>query len=497
MTITVSRRDLVSAAALAGAALACPDALFAATGRAEPWTLGVADVEADIAPRVLSRLHGKAPAGLAGTLYRNGPAKFRRGTTASGHWFDGDGLMRAFTLPGDGSARLAARFADTPKRRTETAAGAIILPGFGTRAGSGAIVTSADDANPANTSVIMAGGELLALWEAGSALRMDPATLETRGFKTFRPDLKGMPFLAHPRIEPDGRIWNLSMSGSAALVWRLARDGTLETAQGVKLPRASYLHDFTATARHLVIVLQPWIQDRMMLPFVDSLSWRPDMGTQVLVIDKADLTRQRLYELPAFAFFHLGDAWEESDGTIRFDGCIEADPTFGTSSARDLVKGVHHLAPMPILGMIALFPDGRASLTPSGTAAEFPRSNPRIAGQRRSATVHVGTYRTDRPFAQAVGVWDWTKGADDAHDFGGDHLTEEFVLVPRRGARSETDGWLLGTTVNLKAGATELHVFDAARVAAGPLVSWRADVAMPVGFHGTFVAGLTRAEASA
>jgi all-trans-8'-apo-beta-carotenal 15,15'-oxygenase len=483
---SVSRRDLVRAGAMAGAMLACPDALFAATGRA-PWTLGVADVEADIAPRLLRRVHGRAPAGLAGTLYRNGPAKFRRGATASGHWFDGDGLLRAFTLTGDGSARLAARFADTPKRRAETAAGRMLMPGFGTPAGPGAIVTGPDDTNAANTSVILAGGELLALWEAGSPLRMDPVTLETRGFRTFRPDLRQMPFLAHPRIEPDGRIWNLSLSGSSALVWRLAADGTLEATQGIKLPRASYLHDFTATARHLVIVLQPWIQDRNGLPFVDSLSWRPELGTQVLVVDKADLTKQKIYELPAFAFFHLGDAWEESDGTIRFDGCIEADTTFGARSARDLVAGVHRASPMPDLGLIALYPDGRATLAPSGTAAEFPRSNPQLAGECRSATVHVGSYRTDRPFAQAVGVWDWKRGRDDAHDFGGDHLVEEFVMVPRSGGAGERDGWMLGTTVNLAARATELHVFDAAQVAAGPLVSWRADVAMPVGFHGNFV----------
>ena len=361
----------------------------------------------------------------------------------------------------------------------------MIMPGFGTPAGRGAIVTSPDETNPANTSVIMAGGELLALWEAGSALRMDPATLATRGFKTFRSDLKAMPFLAHPRIEPDGRIWNLSLSGRSALVWRLAANGALEAAEGIKLPRASYLHDFTATARHLVIVLQPWIQDRMKLPFVDSLSWRPELGTQVLVIDG----RQRLYELPTFAFFHLGDAWEESDGTIRFDGCIEADPTFGTISARELVANIYQPAPMPMLGMIALFPDGRASLTSSDTAAEFPRSNQRYAGLRRDATVHVGNYRPGRPFAQAVGVWSWSKGRDDSHDFGGEHLVEEFVLVPRKGGTAETDGWLLGTTINLAARATELHVFDAAAVAAGPLVSWRADVALPVGFHGTFVAG--------
>jgi carotenoid cleavage dioxygenase-like enzyme len=141
---------------------------------------------------------------------------------------------------------------------------------------------------------------------------------------------------------------------------------------------------------------------------------------------------------------------------------------------------------MPILAMVALRPDGRATLQSSGLAAEFPRTDPHRAGLPRRRTAHVGSYRTDRPFAQAVGLWDWKSGRDDAHDFGGDHLVEEFVMVPRPGATREDDAWLVGTTLNLSARATELHVLDAARVSAGPIASWRADVALPVGFHGCF-----------
>jgi carotenoid cleavage dioxygenase-like enzyme len=484
MSLTLSRRELVAAAGAAGALLGCPSALSAATGRKD-WTLGVADVEDDLPLRPLTPIHGRMPADLAGTLYRNGPAKFRRGDTAAGHWFDGDGLIRAFRL-GEGTATLSARFVDTPKRRLEARLGRMVVPGFGTPAGEGARVSSADDTNAANTSIIPAGTELLALWEAGSASRIDPATLETRGFRTFRPDLAHMPFLAHPRVEPDGRIWNLGLAGRRAIVWRIGATGALEAATPIRLPRASYMHDFTATARHLVLVLQPWIHDRATLPFVESLSWKPGEGTQVLVIDKDDLSRQRLFELPAFAFFHMGDAWEESDGTIRFDICAEPDPSFGASAARALVKGVHEPAPMPILSMVALRPDGRATLESSRLAAEFPRTDPRRAGLPRTLTAHVGSYRTNRPFAQAVGLWDWKAGRDDAHDFGGSHLVEEFVLVPRPGG-AERDAWLVGTTLNLKARATELHILDAARVSAGPVASWRADVALPVGFHGSFV----------
>jgi carotenoid cleavage dioxygenase-like enzyme len=51
------------------------------------------------------------------------------------------------------------------------------------------------------------GDKIWALWENGSPMAMDAETLESEGFVTLKPDLKGMPFSAHPRIEADGRIW--------------------------------------------------------------------------------------------------------------------------------------------------------------------------------------------------------------------------------------------------------------------------------------------------
>ena len=491
MTITMSRRALFGMSACAGAALLWPQALLAAAGHdaaLADWRLGLADVDGDIAPQLMRRVHGRSPAGFAGTLFRNGPAKFRRGTTSSGHWFDGDGLMRSYRIDASGSVRLAARFADTPKRRQESALGRMVVPGFGTAAGDGVVVESNDDTNPANTSVIALGGELLALWEAGSPLRMDAQTLASNGFRTFRPDLAHVPFLAHPRIEPDGRVWNLGLSGQSVLIWHLSASGALEAADVVPLPRASYMHDFTATARHLVIVLQPWIQDHMSLPFVDSLTWRPEQGTQVLVIDKADLSQRRLFELPTFSFFHLGDAWEERDGTIRFDGCIDQNPDFATIGAPALLHGNWAPVAMPALGMVALHADGRATLDRTALAAEFPRTDHRYAGMARRRTVHVGGYDAGRPLAQSVGVWDWSSGRDDSFHFGDRHIVEEFVFAPAPGDASEMAGHLIGTTINLNARATELHVFDARRVAAGPVATWRADVVMPVSFHGTFVA---------
>ena len=482
MTAIPDRRSFLGLlGAAAATAVITPERALAGAAPAD-WTLGVADVEADIALQTLRRVQGRAPNDLAGTLYRNGPAKFRRGQGASGHWFDGDGLMRRFHIH-DGRATLNARFADTPKRRLETRLDAIVIPGFGTPAGPGAEIGGPDDANAANTGALMAGDDLLALWEGGSALRMDPTTLATRGFRTFRRDLAHMPFSAHPRVEPDGSVWNFGGNGRRTAIWRLHADGSLAALTMIDLPRASYFHDFTMTARHLIIVLQPWIQEGMRFPLSTAMTWRPDLGTQILVLDKADLTRRRTFELPAFAFFHLGDGWEESDGTIRFDGCLEADPTFGQTAASALLRGEYVRSPTPTLTQIVLHANGGASLHSAGVAAEFPQNDKRLAGHPRRRTIHVSGYR-GTPFPHALARWDWQAGRGQRHDFGDHHLVEEFLFVPR--GQGESDGWLVGTTLNLTERATELHVLDAARLDEGPRVTWRADVPLPLGFHGTW-----------
>ena len=206
------------------------------------------------------------------------------------------------------------------------------------------------------------------------------------------------------------------------------------------------------------------------------------MGTQVLVIDKDDFSKRRIFELPAFSFFHLADGWEETDGTIRFDGCLEANPTFGQTAASALIRGEHIKAPTPMLTQIVLYANGKADMKTTRTAAEFPSSDRRMAGQARRITTHVTGYR-DTPFPHAIARWDWSKGRDDKHDFGSHQLVEEFLFVAS--GAGESDGWLIGTTLNLKAQKTELHLLNAARLSDGPVATWQASLALPLGFHGT------------
>jgi carotenoid cleavage dioxygenase-like enzyme len=332
---------------------------------------------------------------------------------------------------------------------------------------------------------MVAGDEVWALWEGGAPMAMAASDLSTKRFVTLRDDLKGMPFQAHPRYDPDGTVWNIGLNGDKAVVWHLNADRSLRSARVIDLPRASYMHDFTATARHLIIVLQPWVFDHRGMPYASQFAWKPELGTRVLVIDKADLSRRRIFELPTFSYFHLGDAWEDASGTIRFDVAAGKDVAFAIDGARILVEqrgvvpGEH-----AVLNLITLHTDGRAEMVSSGVTAEFPKSDPRRAGLPRRLTAHVAGERPDRPLPNGLATWDWDTGRSNAFLFGDSQIVEEAVFVPR--GPNETDAWLVAPSINLAEGVTELHAFDAARVGDGPVASWRADVALPAGFHGVW-----------
>jgi carotenoid cleavage dioxygenase-like enzyme len=480
-----SRRDILRGFTMAAGAAAVPN--FAWAGEADPaWTLGFANAPAEgFGPETLRLVHGRAPAGLAGSLYRNGPAWFRYADSAVTHWFDGDGMVRRFQFS-EGAAQHTARFVDTNKWRVEQRVGAAVMPGFGTPGRSDAPVRSADSTNAANTSVLPVNGQIWALWEAGSPYTMNADTLATEGERALREDLAHLPFLAHPKVEPSGRIWNLGVQGAQCIVWRLSALGEVEHVELIRLPRPDYIHDWAMTERHLLVLLQPWTLGGNRPPFVDSLQWRGDDAFMILVIDKADLSNRRVFEAPAMSFFHTGDAYEEPDGTIRVDLCASADPFWTITAARDMLRRIHTPQPSaPRLVGLSLRPNGTVDILETAVTGEFPQTDRRLQGQRRALTALVADPAAGRPGETALAVWDWERGGVERFDFGNDHIVEEALFVPY--GPQERDSWLIATSLNLAARATEVHVLDARAIAAGPVATWRSAYAAPLGFHGCYV----------
>ena len=239
-TRTWTRRRFLQTAGLAGLApLATPRIAagahdwsgdFARALEANPALLGWRSVETDQL-QCTARIEGRLPGELQGSFYRNGPAVHERFGLRYRHLFDGDGMVQAFRFDGRGVSHRAHVLA-TPKLVRETEAGRRLFPGFATPVDDGAPVRRADDINTANISVLDHHGELLALWEGGSASVLDRETLQWQGFKVWGQGLAGLPFTAHPTLD-DPRL----ADDDVGLV-----DAPTPRPPSAPLPAQSFLH---------------------------------------------------------------------------------------------------------------------------------------------------------------------------------------------------------------------------------------------------------------
>ncbi|MGH7186251.1 MAG: carotenoid oxygenase family protein, partial [Pseudomonadota bacterium] len=269
-------------------------------------------------------IEGKLPAGLRGVFYRNGPARHEVGGLRYHHWFDGDGMVQSFRFTDQGISHLG-RFVRTEKYAAELAAGRALRHGFGTQVPNAQPTVNPDFLNVANISILPHHGELLALWEGGSAYKLDPETLDTLGIKVWRPDLKGVPFSAHPKVDPNGTLWNFGRDSinSRLVLYQISRSGEVLKVGLVQGSEIGMEHDFAVTSRHMLFLLAPlrFSKDRAAqgASFLDSHEWVDGRAMRVLAIDKNDLATTQIFELPAGFMFHFGNAWEDAAGVIRFD----------------------------------------------------------------------------------------------------------------------------------------------------------------------------------
>ena len=496
----LSRRAVLGGAASLPAlfgigGLAGPREDFSAGLSVNPHLLGFATARAESFEAEMTALSGRLPPGLEGVLWRNGPAEHERFDERYTHWFDGDGMVQAFTFAG-GTVSHRARILDTPKRRSETREGRRFIPAFGTP-GTGQLA-GPDDMNVANTSMLVHSGHLMALWEGGSALEVDPETLGARQFKAWRPDLSGLPFSAHPRVEEDGTLWNIGVvywPREALLVYRIGRDGAVVNANLLDVGPMGMVHDFVVTSGHLVVLLAPLVIDSDLLTasgvsFLDAHVWRPEHGTRILTIDKNLLEVVRRHELPSGFHFHHGNGWEEADGTIRLDLCQAPDPEFATRDLRAVMRGeLEFSSAHPRFRSVVLPPGSSAAVSLSVPGlAEFPRIDPRRTGRRHRVVFALAGGEEDEnwPFRRVVSI-DPEQGEVDGWSYPGHQIPEEHVFVPA--GEAEGEGWLLGPYLDVRRMATGLNVFNARHVSAGPLWEGILPYPLPLALHGTFAAG--------
>ncbi|MBT2323964.1 carotenoid oxygenase family protein [Variovorax paradoxus] len=455
------------------------------------WKIGFAAPPADL-PLARAAVRGRFPDAVAGTLYRNGPAGHALGGERYHHWFDGDGMVQRFVIEGT-QVHHQGRYVATPKRVAEVRAGRRLTEAFGTIPPGVEPPDSPDSINVANISVLPLAGEVLALWEGGSATRLDARTLATLGVKTWRPDLAGMPFSAHPKVDPDGTVWNFGVGAGRGLLalYEIAPEGALRRAAAVPVADLPMVHDFAVTERHLVFLMPPLVYDAKRKEaganFLDAHVWRPELGMRALVVDKKDWDRRQLLTLPAGFLFHVGNAWEEETrrGTrIHIDYVRSENASAVFTTNRELMRGRRVKSTDPRLTVATLqLGSGEATQTVLELDAEFPRIDPRRVGLRHRSVVHATEGMRDPPGFGAIARTDVETGRSQRFAYGANAIVEEHLFVPD----GTGPGWVLGTVLDTARKRTLLSCFAADRLAAGPVAQASLPYALPLGLHGAFV----------
>jgi len=481
---------LASKAALADAATY---RRFHAALEADPKLVVYADTVEEHAGDALVK--GRIPADLNGVFYRNGPGRFELGGERYHHWFDGDGFAQRWQV-GGGKVSHRGRFVQTQKFVEESAAGQFLYPAFGTYLERRAIKTN-DTMNAANTNLLPFQGRVYALWEGGSAIEVDPLTLATAGIKTWSDELKSMPFSAHPKMDPDGGMWNFgALPGTDKLIiYRIGADGKMLSTSVIEVPQLAMVHDFVVSAGHLIFLIPPYDLARGAgKSFAEMHQWAGSGPSarplRAVVVAKASMQVRQIFELPPHMVFHFGNAWDDG-ATTRFDVVLHQGDAL--AAAGHIMQGerarkdaAHSFAAQVTLD----YARKQASTTRLMGPSEFPRVAPQVVSVRHRKLALVGKSPTNAlSVLDTVNLVDTGNGKVDSYRFEAGWQVEEHVLVPRARARSETDGYLVGVAQDTIKAQTVMTVFDAAHISDGPVALARLPYRTPHCFHGNFLAG--------
>lgn len=439
---------------------------------------------------------------LGGTWWGNGPGLFRIGGRFV-HPFDGHGYVRALRFDPRG-VRLQARFVKTPAYTRELEENAIRYRGLGTLVDGGwlANVRATGMRNVANTCVLPWGGQVLALWEGGQPYALDAATLDTKGPETFGGALPyKTAFLAHTRIHQGKLIGLTQAMHKMRTQFRFheidSSNKVISSREG-ELDGLSLTHDFLVTPSWYValegaITVDPvqYVKARLGLgSIMDAVKQQPRTGRVLLVPRGGGAPKIIDLGHPAFAVHHV-NAWEE-DGRVVVLTCafdrVSMGHEFGFQGPFErLDPGVRFPADGQRLMRFDIDPAAGSTTRRqvSSYAIDFPRVHPARDGLYTRYVVGACSRLPGVPDPfDSVALVDLEQGTTAVWSAGPGEFVGEPLFVPRGGASSEGDAWIVVMVYDGGARRSSLCILDAARVEAGPVATLRLPVLLPYGFHG-------------
>ena len=422
------------------------------------------------------RVEGTLPAGLRGTLFRNGPGQFEQFGSRYSHPFEADGAITAIRIA-NGTATGASKITRTTALAAERAAGEIR---YGTSAPWSRRMLNnlrGRRKNNANTSVMIWQDRLFALMEAGRPTELSPHDLRFLGEQDLGGVLGGM-FSAHPHYIPANKsFYNFGLEYGRVTklhVYALPDIGPARELAAIALEAPPMLHDFIATETHLVFFVSPVrvnVKNIMLAlgDFNNFAEWKPEHGTEVICVEIANPGNVVRFHTDAFFQWHFANAH-----TCGRELVIEyvRYPTFDTFyELGKHSRGDRHAQTSEARYHRAVVDLERKTLRSeqlSDRECEFPQVEPSAKGR-----AHERAYATFDLFG-AIGSID-SAGTIVAHELPSHQRASEPLYV---------DGYLL--SLCHERDRAFVAIYDTERIAEGPVAKIWIDHHVPITFHGVF-----------
>jgi carotenoid cleavage dioxygenase-like enzyme len=442
-------------------------------------------------------MEGRIPEWLSGTLVRNGPARFEIGDQSYNHWFDGLAMLHAFQFEG-GEVAYANRFLESGSYRDAEEAGEIVRGEFGTDPCRSIfkrvmqILWPPDLTDNANINVAQMADAYVAMTETPAPIAFDPEMLTTEGYFEYDDDVEGDITTAHPHVDPEREtIYNyltvFGRTSSYRIYAQPTESRTREMIAEIDVETPRYMHSFGATRRHVVLVEFPVVMYPLQLllgdeSFAEHMSWEPERGTRIRVVDKetGELVTTETTD-PFFAFHHVNAF--EADGEIVLDIVAYPDTEIVQHLYLDELRDEPDLLAGELQRLRFDLEGGRVHREPLfDHRLELPRIHPDRAGADYRYVWSTGQ-SPSASFTDEIAKFDlethrtslWRRP---------DCYPGEPVFVERPGAEAEDDGVLLSVVLDAEDETSFLLVLDAASLE--ELGRARVPHHVPFGFHGQY-----------
>jgi carotenoid cleavage dioxygenase len=440
----------------------------------------------------LDVLEGAIPAELDGVYLRNteNPVLPSIGRY---HPFDGDGMIHAIRFR-NGAASYRNRFVRTPGLAAELAAGAPLWAGIieppskSLRDGAGARGRMKD---AASTDIVVHAGEAFAtFYQCGDAHRMDPVTLEQRGPAPWAPP-GGVS--AHPKVDPaTGELFYFGYAAHAPYLWWGVVDahGNRVHHADVELPGPRLPHDMAITENYLVLNDFPlfWEPDDIARGLYRP-RWHAELPSRFAVIPRRG-GPPRWFEAAPTYVLHWINAYEDGD-TIILDGYFQGDPlprpdpAGGPYAFLRTLTDMHALQTRPHRWRLDLATGRCTEERLFDDISEFPTIHYARPGRRHryvwSVTGKPGWFLFD-----GLLRLDLETGAEQRYRYPDGVYPSEAPMAPRPNSTAEDDGWIVTFVTDTVRDRSECHIFDAARIADGPIARVALPARISAGTHATW-----------